>query len=530
MHIHRKKSGERTYLELVQNYWDSKQKKYKRKVILNLGRADKPETVQFAERIMQALSSIVPNNFSLIEKDIGSVVSYGIGPGLVFQRLWERLDLPGIFGGLLRGRKFQFPVERAVFLEVLHRLFHAGSDSSAMSWREKYEIPGTCEIRLQHLYRAMKFLGENKNKIEERLFAQNRNLFNHTVDLVFFDTTSLYFESEKESDLKKRGHSKDHRNDALQVVFGVLLDKDGRPIASEILPGNTADVSTVQPLINRLRRRFKIRRVVFVGDRGFTSNENLEAFEQTGFEYIAGVKMRNLKEAKEVVLPQANDFDVVAENLQVQEIFVEDRRYIVCYNPEQATRDAHVREELIRSLESALQKGSKKLVSNKGYRKYAKIEKDAISIDEEKIATEEIYDGIWVLRTNTDLSASETALQYKRLWEVEQFFRNTKSMVDTRPIFHQNDKHIIGHIFISFLALLLRHELYQKLEEKNVTDEKNQPLPWQAIKQDLEALRRIRIETKNGSWWLRTDAQEICQKIFQAIGMRLPRKLLEIEE
>jgi transposase len=517
MFLRIKKQGKHRYLQLVENVRDERGK-VKQKLFHSFGNYDKLIESGGLDKLDAEFSRLAgrfhPSN---IDENNISIRTYSLGPALIFQRLWDELGLPEIFQRIVSRRKIQFSVERAVFLEVLHRLFSGGSDRSAMSWREDYEIPGTCDIQLQHMYRAMKFLGENKNKIEEHLFTQNRDLFNHTVDLVFFDTTSLYFESEKESDLKKRGHSKDHRNDALQVVFGVLLDKDGRPIASEILPGNTADVTTVQPLINRLRKRFKIRRVVFVGDRGFTSNENLQAFEQTGLEYIAGVKMRNLKETKEIVLPQATDFNAVTDNLQVQEIVVEDRRYIVCYNPEQAARDEHVRTELVQSLEHVLQQGSKRLVSNKGYRKYARIENDAITIDEEKISREEIYDGIWVLRTNTDLPASEVALQYKRLWQVEQFFRNTKCMLDTRPIFHQNDKSIIGHIFISFLALLLRYELYQRLKKKNHEFE------WQEIVDSLKRLRRTVIsETERETWW-RSDADRLCVDIFRAVGVAIPR-------
>lgn len=235
-----------------------------------------------------------------------------IGPDLVFGRLWQESGLPDTLHALLKGRRYGFDLERALYLTVLHRLFAPGSDRAAERWRENYLLPGTEKLELQHLYRAMAFLGEaqaeppearaprcRKDAIEEALFERRRDLFTE-VDLVFFDTTSIYFEGEGGQTLGEGGHSKDHRPDLRQMVVGLAVDVQGRPICCELWPGNTADVTALKPAIERLRQRFRLREVTVVADRGMVSQATLEAFEGSvpPVRYIVGVRMRRQKEVQ----------------------------------------------------------------------------------------------------------------------------------------------------------------------------------------------------------------------------------------
>jgi predicted deacetylase len=438
-----------------------------------------------------------------------------LGPDLVFGRLWQGTGIQRVLTELLQERRFEFPVERAVYLTVLHRLFQAGSDRAAERWRRDVLAPGTEGLQLHHLYRAMRWLGEVKDQIEERLFQGRRDLFTE-LSLAFFDTTSLYFEGQGGESLGRYGHSKDHRPDLKQLVLGAVLTQEGRPLASEVWPGNHTDAQALLPVVDRLRERFGLRQVCWVADRGMISQGTIQALEERGLQYILGARMRRQREVRDAVLGRAGRYQEVAENLRVKEVWVEGHRYVVCHNPEEAAKDAGDREAILQALEEQLQQGALQLIGNRGFRRYLRVEKGAHSIDARKVAAEARYDGKFVLRTNAPLSAAEIALQYKRLLLVEQFFRGIKSVLQTRPIFHQWDATIRGHVFCSFLALVLVDELQRRLAARGWK------LEWDVICQDLEALAQV--EVRDGEQWyhLRTALQGVTGKVLQAAGVAIP--------
>ena len=446
----------------------------------------------------------------------------------------------------MNGRKFEFDVERAVFLTVLHRLMTSGSDRYCERWRRDYIVAGTEPLELHHLYRAMAFLGApltdqsaasalaprcNKDLIEEDIFKTWRDLFSG-LELVFFDTTSIYFEGEGGEALGERGFSKDHRPDLKQMVVGVVINDEGRPICCEMWPGNTTDVKTLVTITQGLRQRFQIQRFCIVADRGMISAENLKYLEaQNTIAYILGTRMRKDKEVREQVLTCGGRYQEVhplgsktkdPSPLKVKEVRHMGHRYIVCLNERQATKDKLTREAIIKALEEKIPKGPKGLVGNKGYRRYVKIEKDSTSIDFEKVKAEARFDGKWILRTNTDLATAQVALKYKELWQVERVFRDVKSMLETRPVFHQRDDTIRGHVFCSFLALVLRKELERHLEKAGHIFE------WSHIKQDLRALQETHIEENGNHLAIRSKAEGVCGKVFQAVGMAMPPTIREI--
>src|SRR5215472_13227931 len=298
---------------------------------------------------------------------------------------------------LLDRNRFEFDVERAIYLTVLHRLFTPGSDRATDKWRTDYQIDGCDVLQLHHLYRAMAWLGEElpqnqqagktpfaprctKDRIEEQLFAHRRDLFTD-LQLVFFDTTSIYFEGEGGQDIGRRGYSKDHRPDLYQMIVGAVLDGQGRPICCELWPGNTTDVNTLIPVVDRLRSRFGVKRVCIVADRGMISQETIAALEQDerGWQYILGARMRSQNEVKDEVLARAGRYHVVhpprvksddPAPMKVKEVRVEDRRYVVCLNEDEARKDAADRAAIVAALRGQLRRGDKALVGNKGYRRY----------------------------------------------------------------------------------------------------------------------------------------------------------------
>jgi Transposase DDE domain len=551
MFFRTKTSGPRSYLQIVENRWEDG--RTRQRVIATLGRLDHLQQSGQLDALLTSgarLSQSILLLSAHAQGQLPTITTRRIGPALVFQRLWQQTGCQRAIERLLDGRRFEFDVERAIFLTVLHRLFAPGSDRAADKWKTDYQIEGCEFLQLHHLDRAMAWLGEElpddqqagqtpfaprcvKDRIEEDLFAHRRDLFTD-LQLVFFDTTSIDFEGEGGQDIGQRGYSKDHRPDLYQMVVGAVLDGQGRPICCELWPGNTTDVTTLIPVVDRLRSRFGIRQVCIVADRGMISRETLEALEQPerGWQYILGARMRSQNEVKDEVLSRAGRYRVVhpkrAERsapspLKVKEVRVGDRRYVVCLNEDEARKDAADREAIVAALRERLRRGAKSLVGNKGYRRYLSgSDSPGFQIDEAKIAEDARYDGKWVLRTNADLDSAEVALQSKRLWMVEKWFRSCKSLLQTRPIYHRCDETIRGHVFCSFLALVMRQELQARLEERS------HELEWADVIGDLDRLQRVEVEQDGKRFLLRSEAQGTCGKVFQAVGVALPPTIRQV--
>ena len=541
-----KKSGKYHYLQIVENHKEGK--KVVQRVISTIGRLDRLQARGRVETLIRSLSRYSEKVLLVLsEKSELSASGKKIGPALIFERLWKETGIKKALRYVLAGRKFAFDVERAIFLTVLHRLMVSGSDRSCDKWRRDYVIEGTDDLFLHHIYRAMGFLGEElleqrdampfsprciKDLVEEEIFFDQRNLFSG-LDVVFFDTTSIYFEGNGGETLGKKGLSKDHRPDLNQMVVGAVIDDNGKPICCEMWPGNTTDVKTLIPVADRIRKRFNAGQFCIVADRGMISAETLKELEspRRNIPYILGTRMRRVNAVKRNVLSRAGRYkEVYPEGkrpkdpspLKVKEVRVDGARYIVCINPRQARKDAKDREAIIASLKEQIKKGPKSLVGNKGYRKYIKVERESVTIDEEKVKSEASFDGKWVLTTNTDLTAEKVALKYKELWQVERVFRDIKTLLETRPIFHKRNDTIRGHVFCSFLALILRKELERRLESSGHFFE------WADIKQDLKALQEIVIEENGKRLAIRSQCLGTCGKLFQAMRLALPPTIREI--
>lgn len=468
-----------------------------------------------------------------------------IGPDLVFGRLWKTMGLGEIVRSEAAKRGHGFDLERAVYLTVLHRLFASGSDRAAEVWKENYAIPGTESICLHQLYRTMGWLGEEigtglmgaprctKDLIEEALFDRGRDLFSE-VGLVFFDTTSIYFEGQGGESIGRHGHSKDHRPDLRQMIVGIAVDSKGRPICCEMWPGNTTDVKSLIPVVERMRAKFRVREVCVVADRGFVSEDNIAALEKMNppVHYVIGVRMRRCKEIGDVVLKsRARWQEVTPERvkakdpapLKVKEVEVAGRRYVVCLNEEEKRKDAHDREAIVAALRKALKGGDKSLVGNKGFRRFLQSAgKEHFAIDEKQIHEDERYDGIFVLRTDTDYDAETVARVYKSLWMVEDTFRTAKSILDTRPIYHKCDETIRGHVFCSFLALCVKRELELRLEQKGLEAE------WAEIIRGLDNLHQVELRLQGSRFALRSEIKGHASQAIRAAEVAMPPVLKEL--
>ena len=541
MYFRRKQSQGRIYLQIVESQRTGAQ--VRQRVIATLGRLDELEASGQLDRLLRSGARFVQQALVLDAARTGEAPAIAvrrIGPALLFDRLWAQTGCQDVIAALARRRGYRFALERAVFLTVLHRLMRGGSDLAADRWREDYRIVGSEDIELHHLYRAMGWLGEElpaeqqdaatpfaprctKDLIEEQLFAHRRDLFSR-LDLVFMDTTSLYFEGLGGQSIGQYGFSKDHRPDLRQMILAVVIDGDARPVCSEMWPGNTADVTTLVPVIDRLRKRFSIGRICIVADRGLISAATIAALEARDLLYILSVRERTDKLVREVVLNDTAPFVPLTiekrgkqTDYSAKSVKLAGTRYIVCINHQEAEKDAAARASILASLERQLKRGDKALVGNAGYRRFLQTVGDGhFAIDRAKAEEDARFDGVFVLRTNTDLNPLLVMLRYKHLWTVEQTFRTTKHLLATRPIFHKVDETIRGHVFCSFLALVLKSELDARIAELGHT------APWPAIHADLDALTETEIEQDGKRFLLRSAPQPAAALALRAAGVALP--------
>ena len=447
MYFRQKTVEGRSYLQIVESRREGKV--VRQHVVATLGRVEELLETGRLDALLRSGAKLTETALvlSAAKEDAGLAVSnLRIGAPLIFERLWRESGCQAVVEAAVSERKFEFSVERAIFASVLHRLCLSGSDRGCDSWLTGYRIDGIDGLDLHHFYRAMAWLGEEladqsgrtraprttKDRIEEALFARRRDLFSE-LELVFFDTSALYFYGGGGPTLGQRGKSKDGHPELKQVVIGVVIDRQGRPVCSETWPGNATDVRSLLPVVDRLRSRFGIGRVCVVADRGMISAETLAELETRGIDYILGARERSETEVRDVVLADTKPMVPLSipraggtsTDIEVKEVIVpswegKPRRYVVCYNPERAAWEAAQRAAILNSLRQQLGRGDKALVGNSGYRRYLKVVgDDHFVLDETKAAEEARYDGLYVLRTNTKLSVFEVAMRYRELWKVD---------------------------------------------------------------------------------------------------------------
>ena len=539
-----KRSGERTYVQIVAN--KRVEGAVRQSVVANLGRADELAASGGLASLIASGAKLTDQVLLIkaLDEDADGALSIAakrIGGPMLFGKIWERLGVAEVLGDLLKERAFEFAVERAVFVAALHRLFVSGSDRDCASWMTDYDIPGAEGLDLHHFYRAMAWLGEEmedkpaeafaprcvKDAIEEKLFERRRDLFTD-LSAVFMDTTSLSFYGEGGQTLGEHGYSKDYRPDLNQMILGLVVDGEGRPICTEMWPGNTADVTTLLPVVDRLRDRFGVGRVCVVADRGMISAATIAGLEERKLEYVLGARERADAIVKRIVL--ANDDPFVPllierkagqTQLFVKQVQIGGERYIVCRNEAQAEKDRGDREAILAGLARQLEKGDKALIGNSAYRRYLRKTKEAkgkpaFEIDAGKLAEEARFDGIFVLRTNAKVSPLQAVLRYRDLLQVENLFFRTKAVMRTRPIFHSSDAAIRGHVFCSFLALAMQKHLDDLMLEAGVAPE------WRVLLRDLDRLSQVRIRHRGADWLVRSDAAPAVTTLFKRAQLALP--------
>jgi len=526
------------YVQLAHNVRNPKSGSPQAEVIHSFGRMDEldMDTLKRLARSIQRFMGEEPTLFDGKTPELKFHSSRPMGGAWLLDGLWKRIGIDKVLEKRLKNREFRTEIERVILAMVANRALAPSSKLGLEEWiSKKVMLPGLNDLDVQHCYRAMDFLLESEEEIQHEVFNAVSDLFNLEVDLLFFDTTSTYFEMDEwdDEDFKMQGHSKDSRPDLPQIVIGLAVTRDGIPIRCWSWPGNTSDM-TVIPEVKRDLIGWKLGRVITVADRGFSSEENLRILQNAGGHYIVGERMTAGKPIVEKALAHPGRFRSVRDNLEVKEVIIGDGearvRYVLVRNPSEARRDAARREkhllklkaELVKLKEldgSAHSKAHCRLNSHITYKKYLKMDsKGNFKINNQVVKEMEHLDGKYLIRTSDDtLSVEDIALGYKQLLEVERAFRTLKTTLELRPVYHRKEERIRAHVLLCWLSLLL-----VRIAEVNTLQ------TWPQLRSELEDMHLIEYESTDGKVYQRTEITEGQKRILFLLKIPQPAKILDI--
>lgn len=542
------------YLQIIQSY--RKDGKVKHRVVANLGRADAVANSGW-ENIITAIQKYLNKNQSKF-RDISTLkerarVNYGY---IVYKKLWDKYSLTKLLDELVGASKIEYDFSTIVFSLVIDRLLIASSKRSFYINRDRY-LEYDEQLRLHQVYRVLDILSANKEKIEEDIFNRNRNLFNMKVDIVFYDVTTFHFESQMEDELRDFGFSKANKINEVQVVMGLLIDADGRPIGYELFPGNTFDGKTMLKVLNKLKKLFNLQQVIIVADKGLNSKINLKEIKDNGFDYIVSARIKNMQSSvQEQILSkmgykdksnQSEDeiysYKVIDYENKITYYEDEDRKEkktmilkekMVCtYSSKRALKDSRDRMRAIEKAKKIIEgQNHNQLKEKRGYKKYITIdakketsENAFLKLDEKRIERESRFDGYSAIEySKEDLSAEEVIEQYHNLYKIEESFRVLKSTMHTRPIYLRSKEHIEGHFVICFFAFLLERELELRLRKRNIE------FSSETIKRALNSVEFSEVEIEKEIYYLKGKQDKLASDIFSLLRIKQPRNLLLKEE
>lgn len=511
------------YLYLVEN--TRVNGKVVQRTVTSFGQTKDPK---LKERINSYITTLLGKYSDYQKLDVESHIDCGgakiYGPLLVFKRLWGDLGLEKILKKSFCNYETTFNLSDCIFNLVLSRLTDPCSKRAMIDFqKDVYNLP---QFDLHQYYRAMDYLMDNKDNVEKSIYAQMLSLIKGKLDMAFFDTTTIIYFGEdpkEKSEILAKGFSKDHRGDLKQVVVGVVMSKEGIPLAHEVFAGNKNDVTCFKEVITKLTLKFGIKKVILVGDRGMISMRNIKLLEELGLEYILGFRMRTIKkESRRDVLKKV-DLTKLRKlgGLQAKEVRYQGKRLIVYYDEERAKQDKEYRDEIIKELEEKTKNGTiYSIISNQNYKRYLDIEGKNPKISKRKIDIDELYDGIFIITSNTKLSANQVVNSYMDLWHVEQGFRWLKNELEMGPIYHWKDERILAHIMICFIALILKVFLNRKLKSNN----KNNSYPESIA--SLKRLKVVQMKIKGKGVHMITTIEKEAKLVFNVINMRPPEKII----
>ena len=535
-----KDGSEVEYIQLAHNKRHPEKGHSQAEVIYSFGRRDQLD-VAAIRRLVSSLSRFIsPEDAQELEAEgqgLTFVSSQPAGGALVLKELWKRLDIDACLTKALKDRYFKSPAEDAIFAMVANRALAPSSKLAIEEWAEKDVHPGIEKtLRVQHFYRSMDFLPEHEDAIQKNVFWATAHLMNLTVDLIFFDTTNTFFETDDPGDSELSaygGNSKHKRNDLPQVTIGLAVTREGIPVRCWVLPGNQNDAKCVDQVQKDLNN-WKLGNVVWAMDRGMTSEENRRNLQRAGGHYILGEKLRGININQEA-LNRGGRFKVIKKNLHIKEVYAGEgsgkRRFIIAYNPEQAEHDKHIRERNLERINTELEalgnysgktllKAKYALLAHRSMGRYIKeLKSGKLKVDKARVKQEEKLDGKYLLSTSDmSLSAEDVALGYKQLMEVERAFRTLKTTLLLRPVNHTKDERIRSHVLICWLALLL-----VRIAEVE-TD-----MTWPRVRVEMERLHLGKFMHKDGHILQYTDLTKSQINILKKLKISPPKKMKSIK-
>jgi transposase len=532
MFIKTTKSGKYEYCQVVHSYKEGGVTRHK--VLFGLGRLDKIKndtSIQsFAKKLLEL--SNAPTLASLDNISESEILNWG---HIVYRKIWDAFGLDSILSHIASKTKIGYCLGSASFLMTLNHLLSPSSKLAAYNGQNKYI--GLKETDLHQIYRSLDVLADAKEEIEASLFDANKNLFNMEVDVVFYDVTTISFCSERSDDLKDFGFSKDGKPNKVQVVLGLVIDCYGRPVGYELFAGNTFDGKTLPSVLDGLKRRFGIRKLIIVADKGISYKINLKEIEDAGYSYIFAYRLKQASEAIKVAALSGGYTDLEEQLLKykvIEHTFkagLKDckitQKIVITYSEARARKDKMDRDRAIEKAKELLKSPSKIKASNKrGAKKYIKEDgRPTYYLNEDAIEADERFDGYYAIATNEkDISCEDAISAYHNLWKIEDSFKIMKSTLEVRPVFVWTPKRIKGHFVICFLAFLLARHLEYKLTKNNTK------ASAEKIRQAINSLQFAKINIDNRPYLIKTKANELAYKILRILKIASPKNVTAADE
>jgi hypothetical protein len=525
------------YCQLAHNSWDPERRQARAEVVYSFGREDELDR-EALKRLVRSISRFLDPADALTasaSKELSFVSSRPLGGAFVLDALWRRLQIPQAISKAAQGRRVASGIERLLFALVANRALAPSSKLAALEWvGSDVALPGVGDLGAdpQVFYRAMDFLLEADEAIQREVFFSVANLFNLEVDVILFDTTSTYFEIEDDDAFRKYGHSKDHRDDRPQAVIGLAVTKEGIPVRCWSFPGNESDQRVIRQVHDELGD-WKLHRVLWVGDRGFASEQNRTYLQRRGGHFLFGEKLRQGEKNHEA-LARPGRYQVVDEKLEIKEVTVgmgaTARRFVVCLNRAEADRDRLRREHALERIETELAGLEKKkgdarlaaegeLLAHPTLKRYLTRRGGLLVVDKKKVKAEEHLDGKFLLSSSDDaLGAADMARLYKSLLEVEGSWRDLKQVIELRPVYHRKEERIRAHVTLCFLALML-----VRVVERSTGD------TWRNVRRELERMHLGEFAGPAGRVVQRTESTPGQREIFKALEVHEPPLVIDVD-
>ena len=537
------------YYALAENVRHPEKGHVEAKVVHSFGRADRLDRaalerlVRSIRRVLDADGSAPAADATSRERTIEIEASFELGVVHVVAQLWARLGIGQAIAARMAVDERRAPHEAALLAMAAHRLARPGSKLACHErWLDRVWLPEARDLALDQLYRALDLLAEHGDAIEAEVFWHSVDLFKLDVDLVFYDATTAWFECDEEDvvpetwrgltfePLRKRGHSKEGRDNDPQVIVALAVTRDGMPVRSWVLPGDTADVTTVQRIKEDLRQ-MRLGRALFVGDAGLYAKVNLAELGRGAGRYVLATPIGRVKEIKDEVLSRPGRYAEITPNLRAKEVIVGQgerrRRYILCLNTEEAEREQRHRQEILELLQLELDrlgsdhpKAACRLVASKRFGPYLSLNAQGRPyVDRAKVRRAEQLDGKFVLTTNDDtLSAADIALGYKGMWIIEACFRRLKTTgLGIRPMFHWTPRRIVAHVKLCVLALMIQRAAEIVAEA-----------PWSQLIDVLERLKAVRYTAEGETIVQASRISPELAAILKKLDISAPKPILAV--